>query len=101
MCIRDREYLGHTITAKTHKVSYKSKKTRKNEEMCIRDRFCGDCQQPMIRKTVPSKAKKYIYYVCSTNKHSRTCSPHLSLIHICKSLLRYCFSLPFFSFPAA
>jgi hypothetical protein len=38
--------------------------------------FCGDCQQPMIRKTVPSKAKKYIYYVCSTNKHSRTCSPH-------------------------
>lgn len=38
--------------------------------------FCGDCQQPMIRKTVPSKTKKYIYYVCSTNKHSRTCSPH-------------------------
>ena len=22
--------------------------------------FCGDCQQPMIRKTVPSKTKKYI-----------------------------------------
>ena len=38
--------------------------------------FCGDCQQPMVRKTVPSKTKKYIYYVCSTNKHSRTCSPH-------------------------
>ena len=38
--------------------------------------FCGDCQQPMIRKTVPSKTKKYIYYVCSTNKHTRTCSPH-------------------------
>lgn len=38
--------------------------------------FCGDCQQPMIRKTVPSKTKKYIYYVCSTNKHNRTCSPH-------------------------
>ena len=39
MCIRDsydilarQEYLGHTRTAKTHKVSYKSKKTRKNEE---------------------------------------------------------------------
>lgn len=30
----------------------------------------------MTRKTVPSKTKKYIYYVCSTNKHSRTCSPH-------------------------
>ena len=26
------EYLGHTITAKTYKVSYKSKKTRKNPE---------------------------------------------------------------------
>ena len=26
------DYLGHTITAKTHKVSYKSKKTRKNDE---------------------------------------------------------------------
>ena len=26
------EYLGHTITAKTYKVSYKSKKTRKNAE---------------------------------------------------------------------
>lgn len=38
--------------------------------------FCGDCQQSMIRKTVPSKTKKYIYYVCSTNKHSRSCSPH-------------------------
>ena len=38
--------------------------------------FCGDCQQSMTRKTVPSKTKKYIYYVCSTNKHSRTCSPH-------------------------
>ena len=38
--------------------------------------FCGDCQQSMIRKTVPSKTKKYIYFVCSQNKHSRTCSPH-------------------------
>ncbi|GHU79796.1 hypothetical protein FACS1894191_3430 [Clostridia bacterium] len=27
-----REYLGHTVTAKTYKVSYKSKKTRKNPE---------------------------------------------------------------------
>lgn len=38
--------------------------------------FCGDCHQSMIRKTVPSKTKKYIYYVCSTNKHSHACSPH-------------------------
>ena len=33
--------------------------------------FCADCQQSMIRKTVPSKTKKYIYYVCSSNKHNR------------------------------
>ena len=38
--------------------------------------FCADCQQSMIRKTVPSKTKKYIYYVCSSNKHNQTCSPH-------------------------
>ena len=30
----------------------------------------------MIRKTVPSKTKKYVYYVCSENKRNRTCSPH-------------------------
>ena len=38
--------------------------------------FCGDCAKSMIRKTVPSKTKKYIYYICSTNKHERRCSPH-------------------------
>ena len=30
----------------------------------------------MIRKTVPSKKKKYVYYVCGANKHSHSCSPH-------------------------
>lgn len=38
--------------------------------------FCADCHQSMIRKTVPSKNKKYVYFVCSSNKHSHTCSPH-------------------------
>lgn len=38
--------------------------------------FCGDCQQTMIRKTVPSKTKKYVYYICSGSKGSRDCSPH-------------------------
>ena len=38
--------------------------------------FCGDCGQPMVRKTVPSKRKKYYYFVCSTNKRHEGCSPH-------------------------
>lgn len=39
--------------------------------------FCGECGSPMVRKTIPSGKKKYIYYVCSGhNKDKRQCSPH-------------------------
>lgn len=38
--------------------------------------FCGDCGATMIRKTVPSKGKKYIYYVCSKNKSGKGCKAH-------------------------
>ena len=38
--------------------------------------FCADCGQSMIRKTIPSKNKRYIYYVCSTAKHKKGCSSH-------------------------
>ncbi len=38
--------------------------------------FCGDCGQPMIKKIVPSKRKKYYYFVCSTYKRHEGCSPH-------------------------
>jgi len=38
--------------------------------------FCGDCGATMIRKTVPSKNKKYIYYICSANKRHKNCSSH-------------------------
>lgn len=38
--------------------------------------FCGDCKNSMVRKAVPSGGRKYYYYVCSTNKHSRECSSH-------------------------
>ncbi len=38
--------------------------------------FCADCGQAMVRKTVPSKNKKYVYYVCSTAKHKKGCSSH-------------------------
>lgn len=39
--------------------------------------YCGDCMEPMVRKTVPVGGKKYVYYVCSGNKKDKTsCSPH-------------------------
>ena len=39
--------------------------------------FCGDCGASMIRKTVPSGGKKYVYYVCSENKaNKKVCSSH-------------------------
>ena len=30
----------------------------------------------MVRKTVPSGKKKYVYYVCSAHKQNRSCTPH-------------------------
>lgn len=38
--------------------------------------FCGDCGATMVRKTVPIKGKKYIYYICGDNKKYKTCSSH-------------------------
>ncbi len=38
---------------------------------------CADCQQNMNRKIVPSGDKKYVYYVCSTNKNGDGCTSHL------------------------
>ncbi len=38
--------------------------------------FCGDCGQSMVCKSASSKTKKYIYYVCSTHRHSNVCSSH-------------------------
>lgn len=38
--------------------------------------FCGDCGASMVRKTVPSGGKKYVYYVCSAHKQDKSCSPH-------------------------
>jgi DNA invertase Pin-like site-specific DNA recombinase len=40
--------------------------------------FCADCGEPMVRKTVPSGDRRYVYYVCSGNKKDRTrCSSHM------------------------
>ncbi len=38
--------------------------------------ICGECGASMVRKTVPSGGKKYVYYVCSANKNGKTCSAH-------------------------
>ncbi len=38
--------------------------------------FCGECGAPMIRKTVPSGKKKYVYYVCAAHKNEKTCTSH-------------------------
>ena len=39
--------------------------------------YCADCGEPMIRKTVPSGDKRYVYYICSGNKKDKTkCGMH-------------------------
>lgn len=37
---------------------------------------CGECGAAMVRKTVPSGGKKYVYYVCAAHKNEKTCSAH-------------------------
>lgn len=36
--------------------------------------FCGHCGYNIIRKTIPSAKKKYIYYVCGGNKKTKDCT---------------------------
>ena len=38
--------------------------------------YCGECGSAMIRKTVPSGKKRYVYYICSAHKNEKTCSAH-------------------------
>ena len=38
--------------------------------------FCGECGASMVRKTVPSGNKKYVYYICAAHKQDKSCSPH-------------------------
>ena len=37
---------------------------------------CGECGAAMVRKTVPSSGKKYVYYVCVAHKNEKTCYAH-------------------------
>ena len=50
------EYLGHTITGKTYKVSYKSKKTKKNPPE--KQYFFPDTHEPLIDEETFSLAQK-------------------------------------------
>ena len=52
------EYLGHTITAKTYKVSYKSQKTRKNTE--DKRYFFPNTHEPLIDEETFALAQKRI-----------------------------------------
>ena len=52
------EYLGHTITAKTHKPSYKSKKTKKNPE--DKRYFFPNTHEPLIDEATFDLAQKRI-----------------------------------------
>lgn len=38
--------------------------------------YCNDCGQSMVRKTIPSGKKRYVYYICSTDKAKQGCSSH-------------------------
>jgi DNA invertase Pin-like site-specific DNA recombinase len=53
-----KEYLGHTVTAKTYKVSYKSNKTRKNGE--DKQYFFPNTHEPLIDEETFELAQKRI-----------------------------------------
>lgn len=38
--------------------------------------YCGECGAAMVRKTIPSGKKKYIYYICAAHKNEKTCFAH-------------------------
>ena len=67
-----KEYLGHTITAKTYKVSYKSKKTRKNAE--DKRYFFPNTHEPLIDEETFALAQKRI-----ATRHRPTKSDEIDL----------------------
>ena len=66
------EYLGHTITAKTYKASYKSKKTRKNAE--DKRYFFPNTHEPLIDEETFALAQKRI-----ATRHRPTKSDEIDL----------------------
>ena len=47
---------------------------------------CADCNENMIRKTIPSGGKKYFYYVCGKSKKGLCKSHSVSEIHLTESV---------------
>jgi site-specific DNA recombinase len=66
------EYLGHTITAKTYKVSYKCKKTRKNPEG--KRYFFPNTHEPLVDEETFALAQKR-----ATTRHRPTKSEEIDL----------------------
>ena len=66
------EYLGHTITAKTHKVSYKSKKTKRNPD--DQRYFFPNTHEPLIDQETFDLAQKRL-----ATKHRRTKSEEIDI----------------------
>ena len=66
------EYLGHTITAKTYKVSYKCKKTRKNPES--KRYFFPNTHEPLVDEETFALAQKRI-----ATRHRPTKSEEIDL----------------------
>ena len=44
--------------------------------------FCGECGSAMVRKTVPSGKKRYVYYICAAHKNEKTCSAHALRVEV-------------------
>ena len=68
-------YTGVLLQGKSSTPNYKVKK-RFRKDRTAGMIVCGDCGQNMVRKIVPSKNKRYVYYVCSTHKAKLCCSSH-------------------------
>ena len=64
-----KEYLGHTITGKTYKVSYKSKKTKKNPEE--KRYFFPNTHEPLIDEETFELVQKFISVKKRPNKTGR------------------------------
>lgn len=49
--------------------------------------FCGECGSSMIRKTVSSCKKRYVYYICAAHKNEKTCSAHSMRIEVLEEIV--------------
>ena len=48
---------------------------------------CGECGGAMIRKTVSSGKKKYVYYVCAAHKNEKSCFAHSLRVEVLNEIV--------------